>query len=189
MPQRLWTKTKERSTAQADVATTVDDNVAKEAKRVDHLCSRGLVARGLTKVYGFFRSRPAVDGINFAVNQGEYFGLVGTGKSSLVGMLGGELFPTSENAFLQALSLRHHYRKWMWNIGYAPYNWGILETFTGREMVDLLLFSLRGVRDVPRTMAHVLQAVELPEPDANVPTYSGEAKTQLSLALIANPRV
>lgn len=199
MFQRLWSRHAERGPALGDIATTVDDDVVKEAKRVDQLCSqratvhRGLIVRGLTKVFGYFQQSTAVDKVSFAVNPGECFGLVGvlgTGKSSLVGMLGGELFPTSGDAFLHPLSLRHHYRQWMLNIGYVPYGWGLLDTFTGREMVDLLA-SLRGVHDVPRTITYVLRAVELSEPDARVSSYSAGAKTQLSLALalIANPRL
>ncbi|KAK8788535.1 hypothetical protein V5799_021690 [Amblyomma americanum] len=194
--QRLWSRSQKSDTTSGywypQFESEIDADVRNEAKLVDDICQQrnfgqqALVVRGLSKAYGNVQPRVAVDGVSFAVRRGECFGLVGvlgTGKSSLLGMLGGELFPTSGDAYLRnGLSLTRQYRQWMQGVGYVPYGSGLLEPLTGRETICVFAV-LRGIQDVPRTTACLLRLVELDEPDAPVSSYGAGAKTQLSLAL------
>ncbi|XP_049514354.1 retinal-specific phospholipid-transporting ATPase ABCA4 [Dermacentor silvarum] len=196
--QRLWSRIEgheppPRSRGDANVESTVDADVIREAQLVEDVFNQrnfdkhALLVRGLSKAYGFFRPRFAVDNVSFAVRSGECLGVVGTlgtGKSTLLRVLGGQLFPTAGDAYMSSgTSLTRNYRQWMQDVGYVPYGWGLLDTLTGREMVCLLAV-LRGVRDVPRVTACALQAVELADPDALIASYGAGAKTQLSLALV-----
>ncbi|XP_065290109.1 phospholipid-transporting ATPase ABCA3-like isoform X3 [Dermacentor albipictus] len=192
--QRLWSRIQghELPPAYSGIESTVDADVVREERLVDDVYNQrdfdrqALLVRGLSKAYGFFRPRFAVDNVSFAVRSGECLGLVGalgTGKSTLLGVLGGELFPTAGDAYMSAgTSLTRSYRQWMQDVGYVPYGWGLLDTLTAREMACLLAM-LRGVRDVPGATACALQAVELDDPDAPIASYGAGAKTQLSLAL------
>ncbi|XP_075527982.1 phospholipid-transporting ATPase ABCA3-like isoform X2 [Dermacentor variabilis] len=195
--QRLWSRFQGHEPppayrGDAHLESTVDPDVVREARLVDDVYNQrgfdkqALLVRGLSKAYGFFQPRFAVDNVSFAVRSGECLGLVGalgTGKSTLLGVLGGELFPTAGDAYMSAgTSLTHSYRQWMQDVGYVPYGWGLLDTLTGREMACLLAV-LRGVHDAPRATACALQAVELADPDAPIASYGAGARTQLSLAL------
>lgn len=189
--QRLWSNLETGRESYEYAQPTVDADVRKERKLVDDICNQraftqhALVVHCLSKAYGFLQPRLAVDDVSFALRRGECLGLVGvlgTGKSTLLGVLGGELFPSSGDAYMSSLSLTRHYRQWMQSVGYVPYDWGLVDGLTGREMICVLA-TLRGVQDVPRTTACALRVVELAEPDAPIASYGAGAKTQLSLAL------
>ncbi|XP_049514374.1 retinal-specific phospholipid-transporting ATPase ABCA4-like [Dermacentor silvarum] len=197
--QRLWSHLETGRESYEYAQPTVDADVRKERKLVDDICNQrafaqhALVVHCLSKAYGFLQPRLAVDDVSFALRRGECLGLVGvlgTGKSTLLGVLGGELFPSSGDAYMSSLSLTRHYRQWMQSVGYVPYDWGLVDGLTGREMICVLA-TLRGVQDVPRTTACALRVVELAEPDAPIASYGAGAKTQLSLALalMSLPRV
>ena len=67
-----------------------------------------IVAQGLTKTYG---ATIALKGIDFTVNQGEIFGLIGpdgAGKTSVFHILGGVMEPTSGVVKVLDLSLGKH---------------------------------------------------------------------------------
>ncbi|KAH9383055.1 hypothetical protein HPB48_023777 [Haemaphysalis longicornis] len=200
LAQRLWVRYQIRD-VQYDPQNqdSINEDVRNEAVLVDKIFNQAkfaehaLVVRNLSKAYGFFQQHFAIETISFTVHHGECIGIVGvigTGKTSMMGVLGGELFPTSGDAFRPGMSLTRDYRFWIQSVGYVPFGWGLLETLTGREMIRVIAL-LRGVQDVPRTTARVMGVVELSEPDAVVSTYSVGAKTQLSLALalIAAPKL
>ncbi|XP_077548510.1 phospholipid-transporting ATPase ABCA3-like [Haemaphysalis longicornis] len=200
LAQRLWVRYQIRD-VQYDPQNqdSINEDVRNEEVLVDKIFNQAkfaehaLVVRNLSKAYGFFQQHFAIETISFTVHHGECIGIVGvigTGKTSMMGVLGGELFPTSGDAFRPGMSLTRDYRFWIQSVGYVPFGWGLLETLTGREMIRVIAL-LRGVQDVPRTTARVMGVVELSEPDAVVSTYSVGAKTQLSLALalIAAPKL
>ncbi|XP_077498474.1 phospholipid-transporting ATPase ABCA3-like [Amblyomma americanum] len=191
--QRFWSYFSAREPAGSSKAflETAEDEVAKERQQVEDIYKmhdfeqRALLVRGLSKTYGFIRPRCGIDNVSFCVRQGECLGVVGvlgTGKTTLVSVLGGELFPTSGDAYMGLMSLTLHYRQWLRNVGYVPHAGGFLETLTGREMICLLA-ALRGVQDVPRVTRCLLRIVDLVEPDAAIASYGVGARFQLSLAL------
>ncbi|KAH7952385.1 hypothetical protein HPB52_022185 [Rhipicephalus sanguineus] len=195
--QRLWSRVEGQEPpavykGDGYQRNTMDGDVIKETQLVDdiykqrHFDRQVMLVRGLSKAYGFFRPHFAVDNVSFTVRRGECLGLVGvlgTGKSTLLGVLGGELFPTAGDAYMSpGTSLTRNYRQWMHDVGYVPYGWGLLDALTGREMTHMVAV-LRGVQDVPRVTACALQVVELADPDAPIASYGVGAKTQLSLAL------
>ncbi|KAK8788371.1 hypothetical protein V5799_021852, partial [Amblyomma americanum] len=191
--QRFWSYFSAREPAASSKAflETAEDEVAKERQQVEDIYKmhdfeqRALLVRGLSKTYGFIRPRCGIDNVSFCVRQGECLGVVGvlgTGKTTLVSVLGGELFPTSGDAYMGPMSLTLHYRQWLRNVGYVPHAGGFLETLTGREMICLLA-ALRGVQDVPRVTRCLLRIVDLVEPDAAIASYGVGARFQLSLAL------
>lgn len=136
----------------------------------------------------------AVRGINLACAAGERFGLLGVngaGKTTTLGMLTGDLQPTSGEAYICGLPLSDpHTRKL---IGFCPQTDPLLDLLTGWET---LLFFGR-VRGIPRPLLKqhcddLIQKVGL-QKHARKPcgTYSGGNKRKLSLAvaLIGNPMV
>ncbi|KAK8788606.1 hypothetical protein V5799_021619 [Amblyomma americanum] len=199
--QRLWSRfrTSEPATPSKPFTDSSADDVMKERQQIEDIYNKrdfeqhGLLVRGLSKTYGFIRPRCGIDNVSFCVRQGEclgFVGVLGTGKTTLLGVLGGELFPTSGEAYMGPMSLSLHYRQWLSNVGYVPYAGGLLEALTGREMICLLAV-LRGVQDVPRITRSLLRIVDLAEPDAAIASYGVGARVQLSLALalMAFPRL
>lgn len=173
-----------RASLDADVFE--ESRIAEALVQVHHIKGKALVAYHLKKTFGYCHSHTAaVDGISFTLDHKEclgLFGVSGTGKSTLLRMLAGDLFVTSGEAHMGGLELTRHARRWQRNVGYCPAEGGLIETLTGRELLTLYA-SLHGVPDVPRAVASVVAFVKLPEPDALVELYAPGARGKLALAI------
>ena len=94
-------------------------------------------ARELTKDFGSFR---AVDRVNFCVNQGEIFGLLGAngaGKTTVIKMLTGILRPTTGQGSVAGNDLRKVGRTIKRRIGYMSQEFSLYTDLTVMENIRL----------------------------------------------------
>jgi ABC-2 type transport system ATP-binding protein len=143
----------------------------------------------LQKQYGSVR---AVDGISFAVNQGEIFGLLGhngAGKTTTIRMLTGRTKPTGGSATIAGYDIvaEHDRIKPMINLVFEEQN--LYERLTGRDNLEVFADLYR----VPRArVTELLATVNLADAaKRRVKTYSTGMKQRLLVAraLINQPRL
>lgn len=95
-----------------------------------------VTAENLTRVFGHFR---AVDGISFSVRRGEIFGLLGpngAGKSTTFKMMCGLLPPTSGDARVAGIDLRHAPAVARAHIGYMSQKFSLYGNLTVRQNMN-----------------------------------------------------
>src|SRR5689334_786197 len=138
----------------------------------------------------------ALDGVSFAVREGEVFGLLGpngAGKSTTVRVLVTLTHPDSGLASVAGHDVARHQNAVRRTIGYVPQDSGVDQFGTGRE--NLMLqgrvqgMSGKALRD--RT-AELLELVGIADAaDRIVKTYSGGMRRRLDIALglVHRPRV
>jgi ABC-2 type transport system ATP-binding protein len=145
--------------------------------------------RGLTKRFG---ARLALDGLELTVGRGEIFGLLGhngAGKSTAIGLMLGQVWPTAGSARICGHDVHRHRRRALARVGalfetpaFYDYlsGWRNLEIFTQytavapaarlREVVDWVGLSPR-IHSRVRTYSHGMRArlalaqALLPEPE------------------------
>jgi ABC-2 type transport system ATP-binding protein len=147
----------------------------------------------LTKKFDGFT---AVDGIRFAVPEGELFGLLGpngAGKTTTINMLSTLLKPTSGRARVAGFDLaaeRDNVRK---SIGIVFQEPALDGKLTGRENLEFHAMMYNLDRETRRArIAEVLELVELTDKAKTlVEKYSGGMKRRLEIArgLIQRPKV
>jgi len=178
-----------------------DEDVAEEKNKVtymqqDEYKSTALVVENLTKVYSGPLTNVAVDHINVKIPKGECFGLLGVngaGKTTTFGMLTGELAITEGNAYIHGYNLKTQLKHVQQLIGYCPQFDALVETLTGREMLQMFA-RLRGImeRDVDEIVDSVIESLDLQQyGDKLCGNYSGGNKRKLStaMALVGNPAI
>jgi ABC-2 type transport system ATP-binding protein len=152
-----------------------------------------IVVDELRKRYGDVQ---ALDGVSFAVQEGEVFGLLGpngAGKSTTVRSLVTLTTPDSGSASVvghDVLNDRNAVRR---VIGYVPQDSGVDELGTGREnlMLQGRVQGMRG-KDLRARTEALLELVGITEAaDRIVKTYSGGMRRRLDIALglVHRPRV
>jgi ABC-2 type transport system ATP-binding protein len=150
---------------------------------------------GLVKVYGG-ASKRSVDGISFAVAEGEVFAFLGpngAGKSTTAKILTTLMKPTEGTATVAGHDVVKASRKVRENIGYVAQNTGIDFFMTGRENLTLIghLYHLKG--DVlTRRVGEMLDYFGLAEvADDMAASYSGgmQRKLDIATALLHRPKV
>ncbi len=149
--------------------------------------------REIVKRFGDFT---AVDGISFAVEDGETFGLLGpngAGKSTLIRMLTTLLLPTSGTALVAGFDIVKDADRVRRSIGVIPQALTSDLDLTAEE--NLLIFAkLYGVPRERRTalIADLLAAVELSQwADKPVKNLSGGMRRRVEIArgLVHEPRI
>jgi ABC-2 type transport system ATP-binding protein len=93
-------------------------------------------ARNLVRRFGPFT---AVDGVSFAVRQGEIFGFLGpngAGKSTTIKMLCGILAPTSGELFVGGVDVKAHPEEAKQQIGYMSQKFSLYEDLTVCENIE-----------------------------------------------------
>lgn len=93
-------------------------------------------ARNLVRRFGAFT---AVDGVSFAVQQGEIFGFLGpngAGKSTTIKMLCGILAPTSGGLFVGGVDVQAHPEEAKQRIGYMSQKFSLYEDLTVWENIE-----------------------------------------------------
>ncbi len=139
-----------------------------------------VVVEGLCKDYGSLR---AVDGLSFAVEEGEIFALLGpngAGKTTTVEILEGHRERTSGSVSVLGFDPQTGGRDYREQIGIVLQEAGFDEDFSPRELVELHR------RMYPRRLGvdDVLELVGLEDKrDARVKTLSGGQRRRLDLAL------
>jgi ABC-2 type transport system ATP-binding protein len=152
-----------------------------------------IVVEELRKRYGDVQ---ALDGVSFAVREGEVFGLLGpngAGKSTTVRSLVTLTTPDSGSAFVAGHDVLREQNAVGRVIGYVPQDSGVDELGTGREnlMLQGRVQGMRG-KDLRARTETLLELVGITEAaDRIVKTYSGGMRRRLDIALglVHRPRV
>ncbi|MHB8079866.1 MAG: ABC transporter ATP-binding protein [Candidatus Krumholzibacteriia bacterium] len=152
-----------------------------------------LEVRGLRKVFG---ELIAVDGISFAVRQGEIFGFLGpngAGKTTSISMICGLLTPTDGEILVDGRPARDDPRGVKRRLGVVPQEVALYEDLSARENLEFWggIYGLRGA-DLRARIATVLEQVGLGERAREpIKRFSGGMKRRLNLAmgLIHDPRL
>jgi ABC-2 type transport system ATP-binding protein len=147
----------------------------------------------LRKQYGEVQ---ALDGVSFAVNEGEVFGLLGpngAGKSTTVRVLVTLTTADSGSASVAGHDVRKEQTAVRRVIGYVPQDSGVDQFGTGRENL-MLQGRIQGMsgRELRQRADELLELVEIAHAaDRVVRTYSGGMRRRLDIALglIHRPRV
>src|SRR5579884_1300405 len=152
-----------------------------------------IVAQELRKRY---RTVQALDGVSFAVREGEVFGLLGpngAGKSTTVRVLATLTRPDSGRAYVAGEDVVAHPARVRAAIGYVAQDSGVDWEATGRENL-LLQGRIHGLagRSLRARVDELLELVGLTEAaDRPARGYSGGMKRRLDIAigLVHRPRV
>jgi ABC-2 type transport system ATP-binding protein len=152
-----------------------------------------IVVQEIRKRYGDVQ---ALDGVSFAVSEGEVFGLLGpngAGKSTTVRSLVTLTRPDSGSASVAGHDVLREQNAVRRVIGYVPQDSGVDELGTGRENL-MLQGHIQGMggRDLRARTKALLDLVGITEAaDRIVKTYSGGMRRRLDIALglIHRPRV
>lgn len=138
----------------------------------------------------------AVQGVSFAIRQGEIFSLLGpngAGKSTTISMLSCLLAPTSGDATINGHSITQNAKEVKQVIGVVPQEIALYDTISARENLDFWgkMYGLSGDKLKERITA-VLQIAGLTDrADDKVETFSGGMKRRINIAvgLLHNPKV
>jgi len=150
---------------------------------------------GLTKVYKG-RQKPAVDGLNLKIEEGELFGFLGpngAGKSTTIRMLMTLLRPSSGRAIVRGYDVQIKPLEAMQHVGFVPENPGFYHNLTGRQHLNYWaeLYGL-GRSALAAQVEKLLERVGLFDArDKLAKDYSLGMKRRLSLAgaLLPDPRL
>ena len=144
-----------------------------------------IVADDLRKRYGEIQ---ALDGVSFAVREGEVFALLGpngAGKSTTVRILTTLTKPDSGAATVAEHDVVRHPNRARRALGYVPQESGIDREATGREnlMLQGRIYGMRG-SELNQRVDELLELVGLADAaDRIVRGYSGGMKRRLDIAL------
>ncbi len=146
----------------------------------------------LTKVYN---GKPAVDGLDLQVGEGEIFGFLGpngAGKSTTILMLTGMIEPTGGRCFVDGIEVAKDPLKVKEIIGYLPEDVGFYGNMTGEQNLDYFArFYGMDARARQERIAELLELVRLDGVAQKAGEYSRGMKQRLGLAqaLINDPKV
>lgn len=143
-----------------------------------------------------FGDKVAVDNLNLAVAEGEFFGFLGpngAGKSTTINMLVGLLRPTSGAALIQGIDIWENPLEAKQQIGVLPEGLNLYERLTAREFIRFAgtMYGLPAGLVEART-TELLQLMDLEEDaDKLIVDYSTgmRKKTALGAAIIHSPRI
>jgi ABC-2 type transport system ATP-binding protein len=152
-----------------------------------------IVVEGLVKRYKQVR---ALDGVSFAVHEGEVFGLLGpngAGKSTTVRILATLTRPDAGRAEVAGYDVRGEAGRVRRAIGYVPQDSGVDQYGTGRENL-MLQGHVQGMggAELKQRVTDLLGLVGIADAaDRIVKTYSGGMRRRLDIALglVHRPRV
>ncbi|HRD26243.1 MAG TPA: ABC transporter ATP-binding protein [Methanoculleus sp.] len=146
----------------------------------------------LTKVYN---GKPAVDGLNLEIGEGEIFGFLGpngAGKSTTILMLTGMIEPTAGRCFVDGIEVANDPLAVKRIIGYLPEDVGFYGNLTGEQNLDYFArFYDMNAADRKERIAEILRLVHLDGVTQKAGEYSRGMKQRLGLAqaLINDPKV
>ncbi|MCA9945330.1 MAG: ABC transporter ATP-binding protein [Anaerolineales bacterium] len=152
--------------------------------------------KDLRKQYNPPEGVTAVDGVSFAIRQGEIFSLLGpngAGKSTTISMLSGLLAPTSGDALIDGRSISQDAKQVKQLIGVVPQEIALYDTISARENLEFWgkMYGLSGEKLKERVTA-VLEIAGLTDrANDKVETYSGGMKRRINIAvgLLHSPKV
>ena len=138
----------------------------------------------------------ALDGINFAINEGEFVivvGASGAGKSTILNILGGMDKATSGQMFVDGNEISTYNSKQMtlyrrYDVGFVFQFYNLVQNLTARENVELAVQVSKEPLDVDETIS----AVGLEERRNNFPAQLSGGEQQrvaIARALAKNPKM
>jgi ABC-2 type transport system ATP-binding protein len=150
-------------------------------------------AANLSKYYG---EALAVNGVNFEILRGEFFGLLGpngAGKTTVIGMLTGLIDPSEGRIMVGEVELHAKPKEAKAQLGFVPQDFAFYPTLSARDNLSFFgrIYGIRGKRLRKRT-DDVLYMVELHDrADQAVSTLSNGMKRRLNIAigLLHKPRI
>ncbi|XP_077513084.1 phospholipid-transporting ATPase ABCA3-like [Amblyomma americanum] len=152
-----------------------------------------LEAAGLQRCFG---PLVAVRDVSLSVREGECVGLLGqsgSGKSTTLRMLSGELLPTAGSSTIYGQDLRSRRAGYVNLVGFQPSDGGFVPQLTARQHLYLLAtLRLLPAQNVRLLVEHLLRLVELDwEADKPAMHYcrSSQRKLGLAMALLGAPRL
>ncbi len=149
--------------------------------------------QNLTKNFG---DHPAVQGISFAVQQGEIFSLLGpngAGKSTTISMLAGLLAPTDGDASIMGHSIRTDAAAAKNALGVVPQDIALYSDLSARENLNFWgkMYGLRGAT-LKQRVDETLEIIGLTDRQkGRIDTFSGGMKRRVNIgvALLHKPQV
>jgi len=152
-----------------------------------------VLATGLTRTFGDVR---AVDGVDLAIPRGSYYGIVGhsgAGKTTLIRLLIGLLWPDSGNAMIAGVKVWPDPDEAKQHVGFLPDKPVLFDRLTGAEMLEYVgLLRCMEPLQVRQRTADLLRALDLDHArDRPIAGYSPGMKKRIGLAvaLLHSPRV
>ena len=154
-----------------------------------------LAAEAIVKQYPGASVR-ALNGLTLQVDAGQIFGLLGpngAGKTTAVSILSTLMDPTAGQLSILGANAAHNRRHIRQNIGLAPQDIALYESFSARENLHYFgrMYGLKGAA-LQQRVATCLEAVGLtPQADRRVAVFSGGMKRRANLAaaIIHAPRL
>jgi ABC-2 type transport system ATP-binding protein len=146
--------------------------------------------KGVRKVFG---NRPAVERIDLSVPKGEIFGMLGhngAGKSTCIGMMLGQVWPTEGEVFVCGHDVTRHRQKALEKVGAIFETPVFYDYLSGWRNLEIL--SHYTAPTPPERLREVIDWVGLTGREkAAVRTYSHGMRTRLALAqaLLPNPEL
>lgn len=150
----------------------------------------------LRNVMHNYCSSIAIKGINVAIKPFESFvfiGANGSGKSSLCGMITGDLLISSGDIFINGLSIKKNQNAISKYIGYCPYSHALFNTFTVRE--TLYFFGLlKGYNwnerySFANTFASEFEITSELDVMINQLSVTNKRKLNIALAIMGDPHI
>lgn len=147
--------------------------------------------RSLTKRY---RDVTALEGLDLAVAEGEFFALLGVngaGKTTAVKLLTGLAAPTAGEAWIMGHSLVSDSRRARALVGVSPQETAVAPRLSVRENLELMcgLYGLPDGRDRAANMLEELSLTQVRDRRAGALSGGWQRRLSIAMALITGPRV
>ncbi len=129
----------------------------------------------------------AVNNLNFEINRGEIFGLLGSngaGKTTTLQIIAGLLKPTTGEVYVAGMNIRNQPLKIKAMLGYLPESPAVYEQLTGREFLNFIgrLRSMpeTGLKQRVKTLTQIFDLED--RIDSKLSSYSKGMKQKISFA-------
>lgn len=116
--------------------------------------------KNVSKKYG---SKPCIKNVSFKINKGEIVGLLGlngAGKSTIMNMLTGYIYPSDGEIFVDGINVAEKRKKASREIGYLPEIPPLYADMTVSETLKFVC-DIRGVKDKKKNIGEVLEKTGL----------------------------
>ncbi len=156
---------------------------------------KSIIVHNLTKTYGKKKDKVlAVDSVNFDVNPGEIFGLIGpdgAGKTSIFRMLTTVLLPDSGSANIEGLDIVKNYKEIRKILGYMPGRFSLYQDLSVEENLEFFASVFNTTIEENYHLIKDIYVQIEPFKDRKAGKLSGGMKQKLALscALIHKPKV
>lgn len=154
---------------------------------------KAIEVKELTKKYG---TKTAVDAINFSVDDGELFALLGVngaGKTTTARMLTCLSAPTSGEGFIKGHSVKDEKAAVKQIVGISPQDTAVAEKLTVRENLELMAkvygFDKGKVKGRTNEMIEMFGMQEVENSRAKTLSGGWKRKLSIAMALIGEPQV